>query len=152
VTAVLLCLALTTCVLGAGGALVAAGARAGDRVGETVVADIATEVGTNLLSFTVHNPGERSVLLGASIRRRSMRLRFEVGSFVRVPRRTARPRLLAGRYSHICAVDGRQTRRLRVSFADGMPRRAELVVAVGETDRLRLIHRAVVLSPRAPCS
>lgn len=146
-TVVLLCLALTACLLVLGGALLAAGTRAGDRRGETIVTDVAAEVGTNLLSFTVHNPGERGVLLGASVRPRSVRLRLEAGSFVRVPRRTAHPGLLAGRHSHVGAVDALETQRVRVAFADDTPRRAELVVAVGEPDRLRLIHRAVVLSP-----
>jgi hypothetical protein len=147
VSAVLLCVALAACLLGGGGALLAAGTRAGDRLGETIVTDVAAELGTNLLSFTVHNPGERGVLLGASVRPRSVRLRFESGSFVRVPRRTARSGLLAGRHSHVGAIDALATQRIRVAFADDTPRRAELVVAVGETDRLRLIHRAVVLPP-----
>lgn len=148
-TEVLLSLALTACVLGAGGALLAAGRRAGDRLGETIVTDVAAEAGANLLSFTVHNPGERSVLIGASVRRRSVRLRLEAGSFVSVPRRTAHPRLLAGRHAHVGVVEARETQRVRVAVADDTPRRAELVIAIGETDRLRLIHRAVALPPNA---
>lgn len=68
----LLSLALMAAVLTAGGVLLAAGLRSGDRPGETTVLHADVDPLTNTVRFTVHNPGCHTVLVGASVRRRSL--------------------------------------------------------------------------------
>jgi hypothetical protein len=145
VSAVLLCLALTACVLGAGGALVAAGSRAGDRPGDSLVTAVSADATGRFLRFSVHNPADGAVLVGASVRRPTVRLRLEAGAYVGVPRRTDDRAFLAGRYAHVCALDAHATESLSLALDPQAPRRAELVVAIGQADRLRLIHRVLDL-------
>jgi hypothetical protein len=148
VTVVLLCLALTTLVSGAAWGLMHAGLRTGDRVGDTTLTAIQPHRSGRAVWVKLHNPGRQAVLVGASIRRRSLRLWCEAGSFVSVPRRTAGKTLLAGRHTLVCAIGAGETQTVLVPFSVANRLRGELVVAVGEPGRLRVVHRAVVL-PRA---
>jgi hypothetical protein len=145
VTVVLVSLLATACVCAAAGGVLALGLRAGDRFGDAIVETVVPDRDAGVISFTVHNPGEHAVLVGASVRRRCPRMWFEAGSFVSVPRRTARRGLLASHHSLICAVDGQESHILRVPLSHRSPSRAELVIAIGELDRLRVIHRTVVI-------
>lgn len=147
-TVVLLFLALTALVFGAAWGLLTAGLRAGDRAGDTSLTAIEPDRNEDGIWLTVHNPGRQAVLLGASIRRRSLRLGCEAGHYVSVPRRTSQENLLAGQHALVCAIDAGETQTVRVPLSAATRRRAELVMSVGETDRLRIVHRAVEL-PRA---
>lgn len=149
-TAVLVCFALTALVLGAGWALLLAGMRAGDRLGDTTLAAIAPDRDGGGVRVTVHNPGGQAVLLGASVVRRSLRLRCEAGYFVTVPRRASQQRRLARRHPLIRAVAAGETESVIVPVCRGTSGRAELIVAVGEPDRLRVLHRAVDLTGPQP--
>lgn len=151
VTAAVLVLALTGCVLAAGVAVLAAGVRAGDRHGETIVSMVEIDRAEGVLRFSLDNPGDQAVLVGATVRRRSARMRLEAGHYVQVPRRTARRSLMAEGHAVIGAIDALETEIVSVPLPAALPQRAELVVAVGEADRLRVLHRAVEFleSPRA---
>ena len=152
-TAPLIGIVLMAMVLAGAWGMLAAGYRAGDRPGQAVLDDFGPDASGEGLRFTVHNPGRQPVLLGATVRRRTVRSWCEGGYFVRVPRRTWQERLRASRHTVVCVVEPEATEAVRVpvGVAAGR-RRAELVVAIGESDRLRLIHRAVALrqEPRAP--
>lgn len=142
-------LALIAIAFGSGLAL-AAGLRAGDRPGDTTVGFIEVGGRGRGIWVTVHNPGPQAVLVGASVRRRSLRLQCEGGSFVTVPRRTSHRELLAGRHAAVSAVAAGDSERLLVPFTICGAKRAELVVAIGEADRLRVVHRLVELRPPGP--
>ena len=142
---VLLCLALMAVILAAGWGLLSAGLRAGDRPGEIGLAAVVPAPDGTTVCFAAHNPGGQAVLIGASVRRRGWRLRCEGGRFVSVPRRTSRGNLAARRHMVICAIAAGETQTVIVPVPEWMPRRAELVIAVGEADRLRIIHRAIGL-------
>jgi hypothetical protein len=152
VIAALLCLALTVITFGAAWGLYTAGLRVGDRVGDTTLTAIEPEADGRGIWLTVHNPGHQAVLLGASVRRRSLRLWCEAGCFVSVPRCTLREKLLAGQHALVCAIDAGATQTVRVPLSAATRRRVELVVAIGEAARLRVVHRAVELPgpSRAP--
>lgn len=147
-TAALLCLGLTALALGTGWGLLHAGLRAGDQVGDTTATAVEPDGSGQGVWVTLHNPGRRAVLLGASVRRRSLRLRWEAGYFVSLPRRTAREKLLAGQQAVVFAIGAGETQTMFVPLAAPTPQRAELVLAIGEAHRLRVVHRAVEL-PRS---
>lgn len=144
---VLLGLALMAVVVAAGWGLLSAGLRAGDSPGDIVLAAVAPDADGTTICFTAHNPGRQAVLVGVSVRRRSLRLWCEGGRFVSVPRRTARGNLLAGSHTAICAIAAGETQAVLVPVSEQVPGRAALVVAIGEADRLRVVHRAIEL----PC-
>jgi hypothetical protein len=143
VSALLICLALGAAVLGVGRALLYAGSRAGDRPDDAALSDVRAAASGTGISFKLTNRGSQAVLIGASVRRRSLRLHCEAGHFVSVPARTWRSKLLAGRHAVVCVVDAGDADTVLIPVAPGIPRHAELVVAVGEADRLRVVHRAV---------
>lgn len=147
-TALLLCLVSAALVLAGGWGLLTAGLRVGDRVGDTTLTAVEADAAGDGLWFTVHNGGHQAVLLGASVRRRTVRLWLEGGSFTSVPRRTAQPSLLAGEHALVRAIGAGATETVRVGLSNA-GRRAELIVTIGEADRLRVLHRAVDL-PGAP--
>lgn len=152
-TATLVSVALAALVLGLGGALLRVGSRAGDRFDEAAINAIGPDAASGGIRFTVTNRGPHPVLVGASLRRRSVRVRFEAGHFVSVPRLTWRRHLLAGRHAVVCAIAAGEIETVVVPVARDVPQRAELVVSVGESDRLRVVHRAVScagLRPSAP--
>jgi hypothetical protein len=69
---------------------------------------------------------------------------------VSVPGRTWRRRLLAGRHAVVGVVEAGAAETVLVPVPADIPRRAELVVAVGESSRLRVVHRAVECRPAPP--
>jgi len=163
VSALLLCLALAVLVLVLGGWLLATGLRAGDRPGDTLISAIGADAFQGV-RFTASNPGRQAVLIGATVSRRTLRLMVEGGAFTRVPRRTDRDDLLAGRHTVVCAVGPGETQTVRVPLAEqtvegpraagcrpavAPGRWAQLVLAIGEPDRLRVVHRAVRLPANA---
>jgi hypothetical protein len=148
VIALLVSLGLTGCLFAAAWLFAMAGVRAGDRPGDTMVSAVGVDGDGVGIRFTVHNRGRQAVLLGASLRRRSLRLWQSNASYVSVPRRTARGRLSPGEHALVCVVEPDDRMVVRLAPPPTVPRRQELVVAIGEPDRLRVLHRAVTL-PRA---
>lgn len=148
----ILSVAAMALVLGAVWLLLEAGLRAGDRPGDVTLTAVHADPGGAGIHVTVHNPGGQTVLLGASVRRRSLRSWCESGRFVSAPRRTAKARLLAGRQAAIAAVGAGDTEILLVPFSAAVARRAELVVVVGQADRLRVVHRTVYVGSPAPAA
>lgn len=88
--ALLVSLGLTGCLFAAAWLFAMEGVRAGD----TTVSAVGVDGDGVGIRFTVHNRGRQAVLLGASLRRPSLRLWQSNASYVSVPRRTARGRLL----------------------------------------------------------
>lgn len=144
----LLCsLALAAATLAGGVGLLLAGLRAGDQLGDTLISGVGLD-GNGNVGFTVENPGDQAVVIGASVRPRSLRLRCEAGSFVSVPRGTSSDAFLAGRHDVVCAISPGERELVLTPVPRGIGRRGELVVAIGEPERLRVVHRAVELAAR----
>lgn len=149
-TASLLYLILSLVAFGVGCSAFAAGMRNGDRRHDAVVGLAEPDGSGRGIRFTVRNPASQPVLIGASVRRRSLRLRGEAGQFVSVPRSTLRDTLLAGQQAAVWAIAPGETQTLALALAlsEPTPRRGELVVVIGEPDRLRVVRQAVRLCPR----
>ncbi len=147
-TALLVSLGVMGCLFVALWLFAMEGVRAGDRPGDTTVSGVEVDGGDIGVRFTVHNPGDQAVLLGASLRRRGLRLWPSNASSVSVPRRTARDRLAPGEYALVCVVEPDDRMVVRIAPPRVVSRHLALVVAIGEPDRLRVVHRAVTL-PRA---
>lgn len=130
--------------------LVPLGLRNGDEVGDTLVLDVEPDASPRGARATVSNPAPEPVLVGLGLRRPGLRLRLEAGAYVKV--RTARisPELLAGRQAVLGVVLPRGASTFVVPAGPGLGRTAELVVVVGQSGRLRTIHRAVRLPAPAP--
>ncbi|HEX3832976.1 MAG TPA: hypothetical protein VHW04_13455 [Solirubrobacteraceae bacterium] len=88
--ALLVCLGLTGCLFAAAWLFAMEGVRAGDRPGDTIVSAVGVDGDGVGIRFTVHNRGRQAVLLGASLRRRSLRLWPSNASYVSM-RPAARP-------------------------------------------------------------
>jgi hypothetical protein len=146
VTALLLLLALSAAGLVIGRRLFVIGMRNGDRLGDATVGAAKPDNSGRGISFAVHNRGPQPVLIGASVRLRRLRLLGETRQSVSVPRRTLRNKLLAGQHTVVGVIPAGETQTVIVPFSRSVPRRAELVVAIGEPDRLRMVRQAVKLS------
>jgi hypothetical protein len=144
-TAVFVSLPLTACLFVAMWLFAMEGLRIGDRPGDTTVSGVELDGAGGAIHFTVHNPGRQAVLIGASLRRRSLRLWQPDASYLSVPRRTARGELLAGKHALVCVVAPGNRLVVRLAPPPALPRRMELAVAIGEPDRLRVLHRALRL-------
>jgi hypothetical protein len=90
------------------------------------------------------------VLIGASVRSRRLPLLGDAAQSVSVPRRTLRDKLLAARHTAVYVIPAGETQTVRVPFSSSTRRWAELVVAIGEPDRLRVVRQAVKLRPWLP--
>jgi hypothetical protein len=148
-TAVLLLLAFGVVGLVIGHRLFVIGMRNGDRVGDATVGAAKADASGRGISFAVHNHAAQPVLIGASVLRSSVRLFGETGHSVSVPRRTLRNELLAGQHTVVGVIAAGETQTVLVPFARSIPRRAVLVVAIGEPDRLRVVRQPVEAS--GPC-
>jgi hypothetical protein len=148
-TALLLCLMLSVAALAIGSRVFLIGMRNGDRIGDATVGAAAADRSAGSVAFAVHNPGPQPVLIGASVRRRRLPLPGEAAKSVSVPRRTLRGKRLAARYTAVYVIPAGETQTLRVPFSGSRRRWAELVVAIGEPDRLRVVRQAVKLRPES---
>jgi hypothetical protein len=134
-----------------GAVLLVAGLRAGDRLGDVVLAPGPASADGATLSVTVHNPGSEAVLVGLTLRRRTLRLRAEGGRYANRPWRGRRRDLQPTRHASIAVVQAGAADELQVPIGRSLPRRAQLVAVIGQTARLRVIHLAVTIV-RGPAS
>jgi hypothetical protein len=138
------------CVLGWG--LVAAGLRAGDRPGDAAVAAVLTPGPRPVIIATVRNPADVPLVAGLTVRRRLLpgwpcADWLDGGLTVRVPRRTARRKYLAGQQDTVGVVPARGQAGFRLEARGGPAarRRYRLTAVVGQAGgRLRVISVPVV--------
>ena len=129
------------CVLAWG--LLAAGLRAGDRPGDAAVAAALDPGPRPVIIATVRNPGNVPLVAGLVVRRRLPGW-LDAGLTVRVPRRTARRKFLAGAQDTVGVVPARGQAEFRVT-ARAAGRRYRLTAVVGQAGgRLRVIGVPVV--------
>jgi hypothetical protein len=129
-------------------ALIPLGLRAGDGSGDALLVNVEPRFTPRGAIVTVTNPGRNSVMLGLSMRRAGLRLRLEGSSYVRVRTGSTSSDLQAGQQTGIAVLDAGETEAFMVPAGSLVAKRAELVVVVGQPDRLRTIHRLVVLPRR----
>ena len=136
----------------AGAALVALvglgiwGFRAADRPEDVKLIGLELDRCPPSLLATLSNPSGVAVLVGLSVRRCGIRLWLEGGGFVSLPRRTTRRRLLAARQASVAVAAAGETVTLIVPMPARWRRSVQLVAAIGQQDRLRVIHRRVALA------
>jgi hypothetical protein len=129
-------------------AFIPLGLRAGDESGDALLVNVEPRIAPRGATVSVTNPGRDSVMLGLSLRRAGPRLRLEGSSYVRVRTGSTSADLRADRQSGIAVLDAGETETFMVPAGGLVARRAELVVVVGQPERLRTIHRVVVLPRR----
>lgn len=129
------------CVLSWG--LVTAGLRAGDHPGDASVGAVLDPGPRPVIIATVRNPADVPLMAGLTVRRRPLPAWLDAGLTVRVPRRTARRRYLAGAQDTVGVVPARGQAEFRLTAAAG--RRCRLTAVVGQAGgRLRVIGVPVV--------
>jgi hypothetical protein len=136
---------LVALVLGGLISLVVVGVRAGDRPGDALLLDVAPRSSPRGARATLTNPGGAPVIFGISLRRPGLRVRLEGGSYVRIRTGRTDSELLAARQAQVGALAAGETRTFVVPAGARLGRRAELVVVIGQSSRLRTVHRLLVL-------
>jgi hypothetical protein len=134
------------CVLGWG--LAAAGLRAGDHAGDAAVGAVLGPGPRPVIIATVRNPGDVPLVAGLTVRRQPLPGLLDPGLTVRVPRRTARRKFLAGAQDTVGVVPAGGQAEFRLA-APALPartgRRYRLTAVVGQAGgRLRVIGVPVV--------
>jgi hypothetical protein len=129
-------------------ALIPLGLRAGDRSDDPLLVNVEPRVTPRGANLTVTNPGRESVVLGVSLRRAGLRLRLEGRSYVRLRTGSMSSDLRASEQTGIAVLEAGETETFVVAAGGLVAKRAELTVVVGQADRLRTIHRLVVLPGR----
>jgi hypothetical protein len=127
-------------------ALIPLGLRAGDQPGEALLVDVAALSAPRGASVTVRNPGQAPVVVGMSLRRAGPRLRLEGPAYVRIRNGSTDSKLLAGHQASIGVLEAGETQTFVVPAEVPIRRRAELVVVIGQRERLRTLHRLIVLA------
>lgn len=128
--------------------LIPLGLRAGEQPGDACIHHVDVPGAGGGLSVAISNPGEIPVLVGLSLRPRTLRLRLAGGSAVRIRTRRVAADLMPGRQTVVGIVAGRQTGTFLVPAGAALGEHVELVVVIGQGDRLRSLHRAVRLAGR----
>lgn len=126
-------------------ALVALGVRTGDRPGDVLLLDVTPCCSPRGARATLTNPGVAPVMFGISLRRPRMRVRLEGGPYVRIRTGRTDSELLAARQAQVGALAPGETQTFAVPAGARLGRRAELVVVIGQSARLRTLHRLLVL-------
>jgi hypothetical protein len=126
-------------------ALIPFGLRPGDRPRDVLLLRAEPRIAPRGATVTVTNPGQGPVVLGMSLRRAGLRLRLEGRSYCRVRTGSTTADLRADHQTSIAVIDRGETETFVVPADARIPRRAELVVVVGQPERLRTIHRLLVL-------
>jgi hypothetical protein len=127
--------------------LIPLGLRAGDRHDEARLDEVAPETFPRGVRVTIDNPGHVPVLAGVSLRRPRLRLRLEGGSYVSIRSGRVTPDVLATGHVAVGVIPAGDRETLWVPADPGLGRWGELVVIVGQSQRLRAIHRLVMLPP-----
>ena len=127
-------------------ALIVLGLRAGDQPGEALLLDVAPLTAPRGALVTVRNPGKVPVIVAMSLRRAGPRLRLDGPAYARTRSGSTASELLAGRQTAVGLLDAGETQTFVVPAEAPIPRRAELVAVIGQRDRLRTLHRLVVLA------
>jgi hypothetical protein len=126
--------------------LIRLGLRAGDRDGEATLLNVTPLTAPRGASVTMSNPGDAAVMVGLSLRPAGARLRLEGRAYVRIRNGSTASELLAGHQASIGVLDARETQTFAVPADPAIGRRAELVAVIGQAQRLRTLHRLVVLA------
>jgi hypothetical protein len=95
------------------------------------------------LLIAVTNPSEQPLLVGASLRPATWRFRLEGDLFVRVSRRTTRAELLPSNQDVLVVTEPRETAMLLIPINHPPKRQMQAVIAMGQQNRLRVVHRRV---------
>jgi hypothetical protein len=127
-------------------ALIPLGLRAGDGPSDVLLLDVEPRIAPRGATVTVSNRGASPVLLGLSVRRAGPRLRLEGGTYVRIRTGRTTSDLRADQQTLVGVLDAGETETYPVPAGVRVRRRAELVAVVGQHERLRSIHRLVVLA------
>jgi len=139
------------CVLGWG--LVAAGLRAGDHPGDAAVGAVLDPGPRPVIIATVRNPAAVPLVAGLTVRRQLLPGLLDPGLTVRVPRRTARRKFLAGEQDTVGVVPAGGQAEFRMTAPALLTRtglirtgrRYRLTAVVGQAGgRLRVIGVPVV--------
>jgi hypothetical protein len=128
--------------------LIPLGLGAGDEPADVLMVNVEPRIAPRGAMVTVTNPGRASVMLGLSLRRAGLRLRLEGRSYVRVRTGQTTADLRAPQQTGIAVLDAGETETFVVPAGAEVPVRAELVLVVGQPERLRAIHRLVILPGR----
>jgi hypothetical protein len=143
---VVIALAVSALALAGVIALIPLGLRAGDQAGDALIVEVAPLSAPRGASVTVRNPGQGPVIVGMSLRRAGPRLRLEGPGYVRIRNGSTASELLAGHQASIGVLGGGETQTVVVPAEAPIRRRAELVVVIGQPERLRTLHRLVMLA------
>lgn len=128
-------------------ALIPLGLRNGDGPRDVRVLAIDAVGGRRGASVTLTNPDRVPVIVGMSLRPAGLRLRLEGDAYVRIRTRSTAPDVLPRRQTAIAVLSPGATATFLVAADADVPQRAELVVRIGQRQRLRVIHRLVQLPP-----
>ena len=139
------------CILGWG--LAEAGLRAGDHPGDATVAAVLGPGPRPVIIATVRNPGDIPLVAGLTVRRQPLPALLDPGLTVRVPRRTARRKFLAGAQDTVGVVPAGGQAGFRLETRGAGPaagRRYRVTAMVGQAGgRLRVIGVPVVSGGQA---
>jgi hypothetical protein len=125
--------------------LIPLGFREGDKPGDALPLAVEPCLRPRGATVEVINPGPVPVLVGLSLRRPRLRLRLEGGTYASLRTRRTTPDLLPGQQTVVGVVRPGDTESFIVPAADSLSVRAELVLVLGQANRLRSIHRSVRL-------
>jgi hypothetical protein len=146
---VVIALAISSLALTAVIALVPLGLRAGDQPGEALLVALTPLNAPRGVWVTISNPGPVPVIVGMSLRRAGLRLRLEGPAYTRIRNGSTASELLAGHQALIGVLDAGETQTFVVPAEAPIRRRAELVAVIGQPERLRTLHRLVMLAQRS---
>ena len=130
--------------------LLRAGERTGDGRDDLLITRVMPALDFSSVLVTVRNSSDIPVLVGLSLRGRTLRLWAEGGVYVSAPRRNAKRPTLATRQTTVGVVDATQTATLVVPGAPKHINKGQLMVTVGQRDRLRVVHRRLDASGCRP--
>jgi hypothetical protein len=127
------------CALGWG--LAAAGLRAGDRPGDAAVGAVLGPGPRPVIIATVRNPADVPLVAGLTVRRQLLPGLLDPGLTVRVPRRTARRKFLAGEQDTVGVVPAGAQAEFRMTAPALLTRTGLTRTGLARTGRARTGRR-----------